>query len=92
MYGHLLVNQTDYLRVEVTPAYRTTRTTIFNGGILGATSAVGGRGTTDGKLKFPIYSRNDQSTIKIINDTPMPSAILGLEYESSFNPRARRIG
>ena len=92
MYGHLLFNQTDYLRVEVTPAYRTTRTTIFNGGILGATSAVGGRGTTDGKLKFPIYSRNDQSTIKIINDTPMPSAILGLEYESSFNPRARRIG
>ena len=67
-------------------------TTIFNGGLLGATSIVGGRGTTDGKLKFPIYSKNTEVEIKIINDTPLATAILGLEYESSFNPRARRIG
>ena len=92
MYGHLLFDQTDYVRVEVTPSHRNTSTTIFNGGLLGATSIVGGRGTTDGKLKFPIYSKNTEVEIKIINDTPLATAILGLEYESSFNPRARRIG
>ena len=92
MYGHLIYHESDYFRVEVSPTYRTTRTTTFNGGILGATAAVGGRGTTSGQLKFPIYARNDQATITIINDTPLTSSIMGLEYEAQFNPRATRIG
>ena len=92
MYGHLIYHESDYFRVEVSPTYRTTRTTTFNGGILGATAAVGSRGTTSGQLKFPIYARNDQATITIINDTPLTSSIMGLEYEAQFNPRATRIG
>ena len=92
MYGHLLYHESDYFRVEVAPTYRTTRTTTFNGGILGATASVGGRGTTSGQFKFPIYARNDQATITIINDTPLASSIMGLEYEAQFNPRATRIG
>ena len=92
MYGHLIYHESDYFRVEVSPTYRTTRTTTFNGGILGATAAVGGRGTTSGHLKFPIYARHAQATITIINDTPLTSSIMGLEYEAQFNPRATRIG
>ena len=92
MYGHLIYHESDYFRVEVAPIYRTTRTTTFNGGIIGATAAVGSRGTTSGQLKFPIYARNDQATITIINDTPLASSIMGLEYEAQFNPRAARTG
>ena len=93
MYGHLIFHETDYLRVEVQPSQgRTKRSTVLNGGHLGATKIVGQRGTSSGQLKFPIYGRNDQATITVINDTPFPSAIMGLEYEASFNPRATRIG
>ena len=93
MYGHLVFHDSDYLRVEVQPSQgRTKRTTLLNGGLAGATKIVGQRGTSSGQLKFPIYGRNDQATITVINDTPFPSAIMGLEYEAQFNPRATRIG
>ena len=93
MYGHLIYHESDYFRVEVAPSYgRTVRTTTFNGGIIGATAAVGSRGTTSGQFKFAIYARNDQATITIINDTPLASSIMGLEYEAQFNPRATRTG
>ena len=93
LYGHLIFHDSDYIRVEVQPSRgRTKRTTLLNGGLLGATKIVGQRGTSSGELKFPIYGRNDQTTITVINDTPFSSAIMGLEYEASFNPRAARIG
>lgn len=92
MYGHLIYHESDYFRVEVTPTHRTMRKTEFNSGLLGATINLGNRTPHSGQLKFPIYARNDQAEIKIINDTPMSTSIMGLEYEAQFNPRASRIG
>ena len=92
MYGHMLYHDTDYFRVEVTPTHRTTRTTEFNSGFLGASVILGSRPSQSGQLKFPIYARNDQAEIKIINDTPMSTSIMGVEYEGQFNPRSSRIG
>ena len=92
MYGHLIYHDSDYFRVEVTPTHRTMRKTEFNAGLIGATINLGSRTAQSGQLKFPIYARNDQADIKIINDSPLATAIRGLEYEAQFNPRASRIG
>ena len=93
MYGHLIYHDSDYIRVEVQPSQgRTKRTTVFSGGLLGGTAKIGERTNASGQLKFAIYGRSDQTTIRIINDTPLSSSIMGLEYEAQFNPRATRIG
>jgi hypothetical protein len=39
-----------------------------------------------------VFSKNDNLTIKIINDSPLPSKILSGEIEAFYNDRATRFG
>jgi hypothetical protein len=66
--------------VQVTPTGRTQRTYAF-----AETSA------EDGELRFPIQTRNTDASITIVNDSPFPSVITGLDWEGTLVNRSRRI-
>ena len=66
--------------VEVTPTGRAKRTYSFS-----ETSA------EDGEFPFQIATRNTTALIEIVNDSPFPSCITGLDWEGTLVNRSRRI-
>lgn len=82
---------TGYFKVEVTPDYRDTSTHSFTGRLLGSgNNTIGGIPLEEGTYRVPIYSAADQVQVDIKNDTPLPTALIDLEYELSVNSRANR--
>lgn len=64
----------------------------FTGSILGTGFGILGQvQLSDGSFKFPVYGKNDEIKIEIINDSHMPSYFLGAEYESSYVSRTQRF-
>jgi hypothetical protein len=66
--------------VEVTPTGRAKRTYSFS-----ETSE------QDGEFPFQIGTRNTTALIEIVNDSPFPCAITGLDWEGTLVNRSRRI-
>ena len=92
-YLSLNYHNTAYFRVTVTPDIgdRDTSTYPFTGRILGEANLIIGDIPLDsGIFKVPVYSKADQVTISIINDSPLPCAITGAEFEMLFHARSRR--
>ena len=46
---------------------------------------------TNGELRFPIQSKNNEVSITLTNDTPFPSNFTSAEFESTYHRRARRV-
>jgi hypothetical protein len=64
---------------------------VFTGNVLG--TGLGIIGTTpvhDGTYRFPIYGKNDEMKVEIVNDSHLPSSFLSAEYESSYDTRSQR--
>lgn len=92
-YGNIIYADTGYFQVEVTPDYRDTSTHYFTGRILGSGELkVGSIPIESGEYRFPVFSKADQATIVIKNNTPLPSALMSAEFELDWSPRAKRIG
>jgi len=62
----------------------------FTGEILG-TATSDTVNLTTGIFRIPLFSKNDNLTIRIINDSPLPSKILSGELEALYNDRATRF-
>jgi hypothetical protein len=59
--------------------------------ILGSgNNIVGQVALEEGVFKVPIYAKNNQCSIVVTNDTPLPCELTSAEFEMSFNPRSAR--
>lgn len=88
----LLYDKTSYFRVEVTPKNRETYRYVFSGRVVGSgDNRVGSVPVERGKFRFALMGRNDQLTIKIVNDTYLPCHFLSGEWEGYFILRSKRI-
>lgn len=91
--GILVYNDSRYFRVEVTPSNRDTYKYVYNGRTIGTGTAVLGSQTDsiqDGTFRFPVYSKNDQVAISVLNDSPFPSSLVSMEFEAIYANRNRR--
>lgn len=91
--GLVTLDETLDLKVEVTPRGRSTFTYGFAARVLGTDLSVSGaalvpRSTT---FRFPVYSKNDQVTIKLVNDSYLPCNALSLDWEALYAVRSRRV-
>jgi len=92
-YGNIIFADTGFFQVEVTPDYRDTSTHYFTGRVLGSGQMlVGSIPIESGEYRFPVYSKADQASIVVKNDTPLPSALMSAEFELEWSPRGKRIG
>ena len=88
----LLYSQSSYFRAQVTNKFNNTSYSYqFTGNILGTgLGIIGDVPVVDGTFKFPIYGKNEDMRVELLNDTHMPSFFLGAEYESSYDTRSQR--
>lgn len=83
---------TGYLRVEVTVRGRGTRSYEFEGGRYDDPATVFDQvnlATTT--FTVPIHAESEQVDIALINDSHLPSQVIGMEWRGEFNPKARRL-
>jgi hypothetical protein len=91
-YLSLDYHDTSFFKVTVTLDHRDyTSSYFFTGRILGEASLVLNTVPLDsGVYRVPIYSKADQVTIQILNDSPLPCAITSAEFEMLFHARSNR--
>lgn len=90
--GTISADDTLDFRVEVTPLGRPTFSYSFAARVLGTSSAVSGSALVPrtAPMCFPVYSKNDQVSIKIVNDSYLPCNLLSLDWEALYAVRSRR--
>ncbi|KKL75075.1 hypothetical protein LCGC14_2058520, partial [marine sediment metagenome] len=71
--AEVILADTGYLRVEVTPLNRQKYTYVFTGNVIGGGSIIGEVAIRGGAMSFPILARNTEVDIEFINDTYLPS-------------------
>jgi len=86
----LILRDTGYLRAEVTPAGRGTIQRVYNAQRLGR-AKVGSSEVENTRISFAVQSRGDSTQIDLVNDSPMPSAIVAMEWTGSYDPRTKRL-
>lgn len=89
-YMTLQYADSGYFNVEVEVGGGDTYTYPFTGEILG-TNIIGEANIVSGEFKVPLFSKNDNLTITILNDSPLPSKILSGALEAHYNDRAQRF-
>lgn len=91
-YLTLLVSKTSYFRVEVKPLGRAMFTKTFNGRVVGSeTTIIGTVPLYNGKVRIPIMSKSDTTSIEIVHDSALPMNILSMEWEGLYSTRSQRI-
>lgn len=83
---------TGYFKITVTPKYTTQITSEFEftGMIEGTdTATLGKLSVSTGTFLIPIISKNEEVSIKVTNDSYLPSCFLSLEWLGDFNIRGR---
>ena len=81
-----------YFKIEVTPFARPTYSYEFTGVILNKLgSTIGDVSLDDGTYRFPVQSKNDRVSIKIVSDSYLPCAFQNAEWEGFYNIRSKRI-
>lgn len=90
--GLLSFNDTLFFKVNVTPLYRDTYTYTYENRNLNVGSTIIDQPSKqkDGTFSFPVLSKNDQVTVEIINDSPYPSNLLGVDWEALYTVRSLR--
>lgn len=90
--GTVEYSDSGYFRVEVTPSQRTAYSYPFTGRTLGASGLlIGSNPISSGDFSYAIRSRAKDISIKIINDSPLPSTISTAYFEGSYSARSQRI-
>jgi hypothetical protein len=88
-YLTLQYANTGYFRVTASIGNGDTYTYPFTGEILGI-ATIGSSNITSGTFRVPVHSKNENVTVKILNDSHLPSKILSGELEAYYNDRAQR--
>jgi len=91
-YGTLVYADSAYFSMEVQQDHRDNNSHVFTGRVLGSALTLGEVPLESGEFRFPVFSKADQVTITIKNDSPLPSNLMSAEFELNWSPRAKRIG
>lgn len=78
-----------YLRAEVTLPGRPTKTTAWTIYRTGGPTEIGEWGVTDAVMNVPVFGESTTAKIVLVNDSPFPAAVLGLEWVGSVFSRSR---
>ena len=83
---------TGYFKIEVTPYARPTYSYEYTGVVLNQLgSTIGDVSLEDGTYRFPVQSKNDRVSIKLVSDSYLPCAFQNAEWEGFYNIRSKRI-
>lgn len=88
----VLYSKTGYFKAEVLAIGKQPYTYTFTGRVLGSSNNVLGEVPIEaGKFKFPLMGHNTKLTIKLINDSYLPSHFLSSEWEGFYVLRSKRL-
>lgn len=81
-----------FFKVEVTPEARSTNTYEFSGNVINSPSTtIEDVNISDGTFRFPIQSKNDRVTVKILSDSYLPCSFQSAEWEGFYTIHSQRI-
>lgn len=83
-------NNTGYFTTEVTPKGRDTSSTTFTGTITG-TGLLGTVNLEDGDYTFAVQSENDKLTVRIKNDSHLPSNFINASWQGYYVTASTRV-
>jgi hypothetical protein len=90
--GMVTFSNSLYFRIEVTPPFRSTYKYSYTGPQIGTGgSIISSLTLQDGSFRFPVLSKNDGLSVTIINDSPFPCALMTMDWEGFYVPRAQRV-
>tara|TARA_R110002049_G_scaffold58975_1_gene159842 strand:- start:281 stop:2728 length:2448 start_codon:yes stop_codon:yes gene_type:complete len=89
--GSLYFSKTAYFKVKVTPKFRDTYENVFTPDVIGSTT-LGSLSLDSGFYRFPIFTKPEDTTITIENDSALPSTFQSAEFESFVHSRSNRYG
>lgn len=84
--------RTGYFEVFVTPELRPTQVWKYTGRLIGSILNRVGRPSIEetGEFTAKVSTRSDTATIRIVNDSPLPSTITGASWEGFYNNIAKQ--
>ena len=89
--GSLYFDKSAYFKVKVTPKFRDTYTNIFTPDVVGS-STLGSLSLDSGFYRFPVFTKAQDTTITIENESALPSTFQSAEFESFVHTRSNRYG
>ena len=89
--GSIYFDDTAFFKVKVTPKFRDTYENIFTPDVVGSTT-IGTLNLGNGFYRFPVFTKAQDTTITIENDSALPSNFQSAEFESFVHSRSNRYG
>jgi hypothetical protein len=89
--GSIYFDDTAYFQVKVTPKARNTSVNTFTPDVVGSTT-IGSLSLDSGFYRFPVFTKAQDTTITIENDSALPSNFQSAEFESFVHSRSNRYG
>lgn len=84
-------SKSTFIRVDVTPMGRSSRTYIHNGRLMGdPENRADVAALRDGTFGVPILAQNNRVEIEVVNDSYLPSSVLAAEWVGEYVQRTRR--
>tara|TARA_R110001592_G_scaffold11677_4_gene57257 strand:+ start:431 stop:2737 length:2307 start_codon:yes stop_codon:yes gene_type:complete len=80
-----------YFKVKVTPKHRDTYENVFTPDVVGS-SVIGSLTLGSGFYRFPVFTKPQDTTITIENESALPSTFQSAEFESFVHSRSNRYG
>jgi hypothetical protein len=88
----LTYNKSGYFRTLMTPERRQPYTSVFSGRVAGSgNNVIGSPALEAGRFRFGVLGQNETTSIEIVNDSPLPCAFLGAEWEALYVIRSQRL-
>jgi len=89
--GSVYYDKSAYFKVKVTPKFRDTYENIFTPDVVGS-SVLGSLSLDSGFYRFPVFTKPQDTTITIENESALPSTFQSAEFESFVHTRSNRYG
>jgi len=89
--GAIYYDRSAYFKVKVTPKFRDTYENVFTPDVVGS-STIGSLSLDSGFYRFPVFTKAQDTTITIENESALPSTFQSAEFESFVHSRSNRYG
>ena len=89
--GSIYYDSSAYFKVKVTPKFRDTYENVFTPDVVGS-STIGSLSLDSGFYRFPVFTKPQDTTITIENESALPSTFQSAEFESFVHSRSNRYG
>ena len=95
--GILLYSNSRFFQIQVTPKYKDTYTYTYLYNFVPNYLGVGPTNLDninfeEGTFKFPVFTKADEMSVLITNNSPYGCSLLSLEWEALYSARSKRVG